>query len=427
MFDRQSQSKNRLLALERELLGRGRSSQYSPVPKRPVPEPYSSETQNIVEDKIVEDNSDRLAAPRSPDRSSPKQNRLLELENSLQTRERTSQRPTRRPTKPDRAQRSPSHPPPTPRIQFESYIFDTGEPIIVGDRHVRAPSPFVDRRIDRLGDVATRPESVPERIMTGDRPLDSQVENVKLTENGHRSRVSNDEITEVQNDENDIDPSNNSANNGLHEAFGDIREEMSYATAFDLGTVEVEIPFDEFDKAIDDEHSDRERAIAQSHSLDPRFDEFDEAIALGKPSSDRRRSPPPVTAPNALASVKREPRYALTPFSSQTLPASLATSDPPSDDLATVAFGFSGDRTFDLTAFETIARVARRVANASLPLIVSFFIYTFGFLVVFAQLLGLGLAFLAASASQRDRDFSGFNDIPSDREMRAIEASLDSG
>ncbi|HAC65490.1 MAG TPA: hypothetical protein DCF68_18655, partial [Cyanothece sp. UBA12306] len=83
-----------------------------------------------------------------------------------------------------------------------------------------------------------------------------------------------------------IPPKEQSVNdqNNPHAIFDRMGKNMAYATTFDVGTIELEQLFDEFDSTLD-----QEEQVNQSHSfsqrqdnleLEQRFDEFDRALEL---------------------------------------------------------------------------------------------------------------------------------------------------
>ncbi|MBP0001242.1 MAG: hypothetical protein J7641_20000 [Cyanobacteria bacterium SID2] len=429
MFDRSPPPNNRLLALERELLNRSRSSAQPNVSEPPPSSEayssdiYSSEAYNSENPGKDVQNEANLSDSTPHDRNSSPSNRLFDLDRSLQSRKNRKQII-------NQPRRSTPQPPPVTRktIQFESYIFDTGEPIVVQYQPSLTPPDSVEQVDNR--------SAIPEPIQQNDPITDTVLE----SHNGHRSSRSNGHLTDNITDslktdiatETETQKSDKSTHNGFHEAFGDISEEMSYATSFDLGTVEVEIPFDEFDRAID-EQNNRDRASAQSYSLDPRFDEFDEAIDLGKPSSDRHRSPPTPNkeGENKIANLSKNSPVTL---SRKALPTSrsnreAAHAETPFIEASTI------DRTIDSISFPSIAELpiaelpiaqfTGQVFNASLPVIAYIFLYTLGFFIALAQLFWLAVAVLAVAANSEKSEPSPEIDTPVDRELRVLKASLD--
>ncbi len=74
--------------------------------------------------------------------------------------------------------------------------------------------------------------------------------------------------------------------NNPHAAFGKLSQSLNHATAFNLGTVPVEIPFDDFDHRITQE------TTAQAQALEHRFKEFDRVLTRKPKTKPSERAPP---------------------------------------------------------------------------------------------------------------------------------------
>ena len=169
--------------------------------------------------------------------------------------------------------------------QFTAHVFDTGESIRWEYRREPQLNGDIDENWGNFEPIArdpwepepeaehfnSRSEPVRSEAVTGDRPLD--IVPAKVQGNGHRPGSEASELETASSIT--PPPADEVSHNGFHAAFGNLSEDLSHATSFDLGTVTVEIPFDEFDRRLDEE-----AALEQAQSLDDRFDEFDRAIAL---------------------------------------------------------------------------------------------------------------------------------------------------
>ncbi len=329
MYDRRPTARNRLLDLERELLARGRSrrtrkaakhsggsarsGQYrggqqnrqTTISHSPLPIPDNAKKFDRITPKAIEGNSrltesvwewEPKALPPgriSSDRAS--NNSLLDLERQLRAKQQQFQPQRLSLTFQKRARKQL---PKTPRLSFTAYVFDTGDPIVVeylSDRQANRLPP------SHLPQLRLAPKLEPEIVTSlsndGDRN-GARIAQTSLThQNGHRSTLEAIEpelnfpeaiSQSLGKAEIEASPSeNNSHQNGFHAAFGDIGDEMKYATSFDLGEVQVEIPFDEFDREME-----REQSLAKAQTLEERFDEFDRDINLGESSTKTDRSPP---------------------------------------------------------------------------------------------------------------------------------------
>ncbi len=70
--------------------------------------------------------------------------------------------------------------------------------------------------------------------------------------------------------------------NNPHDIFDRMGKNMAYATTFDVGTIELEQLFDEFDRTLDrEEQANQDNAVSQEQDdleLERRFDEFDRTL-----------------------------------------------------------------------------------------------------------------------------------------------------
>ena len=329
MYDRRPTARNRLLDLERELLARGpsrrtrraakhsrdsaRSVQYrggqqnkqTTISHSPLPIADNAKKSDRITPKAIEGNSrlpgslweaKPIALPHyriSSDRAS--NNSLLDLERQLRAKKRQFQ--PERPSLPLQ-KRARKQLPKTPRLSFRAYVFDTGDPIVVeysSDRQGNRLPP------SHLPQLRLAPKLEPEIVTPlsdhGDLNGARIAETALTHQNGHRSTLEAIEpelnfaeaiSQSLGKEEIEASPSeNNSHQNGFHAAFGDISDEMKYATSFDLGEVQVEVSFDEFDREMA-----REQSLATAQTLEERFDEFDRDINLGESSTKTDRSPP---------------------------------------------------------------------------------------------------------------------------------------
>ncbi|NER32154.1 MAG: hypothetical protein F6J89_32275, partial [Symploca sp. SIO1C4] len=299
MHDRRPTSKNRLLDLERELVARGRSNQQNHfIPNRIKKGKVShhwlldSGEETGKAPPPIKTSSDRPLSMQYK-RPAASNNRLLDLEQELRGKVGQIQ-----PKHPRQLQtQTPKQPLKRPKLSFKAYVFDTGEPIVVGYREAQESNHLPPSHLPQLtnkleSEIAT---TVSDETQNGNQTFVSTA----TQHNGHRS--TSEAIKPELNFHETFAaaPSrNNSHENGFHAAFSDISKEMKYATSFDLGEVEIEIPFDEFDQEID-----REQSSAKTHTtptakiLEERFDDFDRNISLGE-SSTKTEQPPPTTMQN---------------------------------------------------------------------------------------------------------------------------------
>ena len=227
-------------------------------------------------------------------------NRLLDLERELRAKKqqfeqgRGQEAAGRREyflgTAPEPQKRSRKRRPKTPLLSFKAYVFDTGDPIVVeypGDRKANhLPSSHLPQLTSQ-----SEPELVTSLSYNSKGKGDRIDEGVSTHQNGHRA--TNEAIEPELNFQETSTASphrDNSHNNGFHATFGNIGDEMKHATYFDLGEVEIESPFDEFDREMD-----REQSLAKAQTaptFEARFDEFDRDLNLGE-SSSKTNIPPP--------------------------------------------------------------------------------------------------------------------------------------
>ncbi|NEP02461.1 MAG: hypothetical protein F6K58_28205, partial [Symploca sp. SIO2E9] len=299
MYDRRPTSKNRLLDLERELVARGRSNQQNHfIPNRIKKGKVS---QHWFLDSLDEQGKAPPPIKTSSDRPLSMQyqrpaasnNRLLDLEQELRGKVGQIQ-----PKHPRQLQtQTPKQPLKRPQLSFKAYVFDAGEPIVVGYREAQESNHLPPSHLPPL---TNKLESKIATTLSDETQNSNQSFVSTATQpNGHRS--TSEAIKPELNFHETFTaaPSgNNSHNKGFHSAFSDISKEMKYATSFDLGEVEIEIPFDEFDQEIDREHSSAKgHTTPTAKTLEERFDEFDRNISLGE-SSTKTEQPPPTTMQN---------------------------------------------------------------------------------------------------------------------------------
>ncbi|MGK7953863.1 MAG: hypothetical protein AB4063_01135 [Crocosphaera sp.] len=266
-IDNKPHTNNRLLELELELLGR-----------------YSSKKTNQKASgryslRVEEDNSDR--------RISHRNNRLLELEKELLEEQRQPKKQKRK----------------SKRSQIKSQVFDTGEaitleynsevylisapkttiistseteflvtppPVLSNSESLENISPEDQKSLSQATEVISEIEPTFNHLQAEDIPL------IPAEFNTEREKKSAKLISLKEESRHD--------QNNPHAIFDRMGNNMAYATTFDVGTIELEKLFDDFDSTLD-----QEEQVNQSHSfsqkqdnleLEQRFDQFDRALEL---------------------------------------------------------------------------------------------------------------------------------------------------
>ncbi|NEQ70312.1 MAG: hypothetical protein F6K21_33440, partial [Symploca sp. SIO2D2] len=209
--------------------------------------------------------------------------------------------------------RSLKQSPKTPKLSFKAYVFDTGASIIVeypGDGvSEKRVGGTIKKQTRGREDAETRRREISTKISftPGDGEENhlpqwtSQSEPELVTTLSDESNGEGDWISETVATQQNVPRTtseaiatapnqNNSHNNKFSSKFGNIGDEMKHATYFDLGEVEIESPFDEFDRKIDQEQSWAKAQAARK--FEARFDEFDRDMSLGE-SSTKTDLPPP--------------------------------------------------------------------------------------------------------------------------------------
>ncbi|NER46622.1 MAG: hypothetical protein F6J92_07990 [Symploca sp. SIO1A3] len=209
--------------------------------------------------------------------------------------------------------RSRKQSPKTPKLSFKAYVFDTGASIIVeypGDGvNEKRVGGTIKKQTRGRGDAETRRREIPTKnsFTPGDGEENhlpqwtSQSEPELVTTLSDESNGEGDWISETVATQQNVPRTtseaiatapnqNNSHKNRFSSKFGNIGDEMKHATYFDLGEVEIESPFDEFDRKMAQEQSWAKAQAARKFEV--RFDEFDRDLSLGE-SSTKTDLPPP--------------------------------------------------------------------------------------------------------------------------------------
>ena len=288
---------NRLLQLEQELLGRYSSKK----PKKKISGAQTS--------RVERDNSDRVI--------SHSNNRLLALEQELLGKRR---KPKKRKPK-------------SKRSRVKSQVFDTGEAIVLQYNSEAFPVttpqkaavsfPQEAEEVDKFEVKNSEPELpvVPEKVVsnaelsedisqesanslsqaaelisetdTSSYPLQAEDIPAILAElNNDRTETPSTPIAPQQESKSDREVPASTDRNNPHAIFDRMGKNMAYATAFDLGTIELEQLFDEFDRTLDrEEIGNKGDSVAQRQSdrnleLEQRFDEFDRTLEIEEQEKD---------------------------------------------------------------------------------------------------------------------------------------------
>ena len=268
-------SHNRLLALEKELLEKKRLSE----------ERYSSNKSNqkafgAYSFRVEPDNGDRPTYPRN--------NRLLALEQEI----------LGKPRKPKTGKHF------SKRSRVKSQVFDTGEAIRLEYNSEVFPlaPPEEIRDVDKLQIESSQPEvpvisntQIAEDISHESENLLSQTTEFISEIEPKSHHFQTEDISPNLAEENtnpgetaatSLSPQEESRNlqNNPHAVFDSMGKNMAYATTFDLGTIELEQLFDEFDCTLDkQEQVNKSDSLSQAQGnleLEQRFDEFDCALEL---------------------------------------------------------------------------------------------------------------------------------------------------
>ncbi|NEQ70046.1 MAG: hypothetical protein F6K21_32065, partial [Symploca sp. SIO2D2] len=209
--------------------------------------------------------------------------------------------------------RSLKQSPKTPKLSFKAYVFDTGASIIVeypGDGvSEKRVGGTIKKQTRGREDAETRRREISTKISftPGDGEENhlpqwtSQSEPELVTTLSDESNGEGDWISETVATQQNVPRTtseaiatapnqNNSHKNRFSSKFGNIGDEMKHATYFDLGEVEIESPFDEFDRKMAQEQSWAKAQAARK--FEARFDEFDRDLSLGE-SSTKTDLPPP--------------------------------------------------------------------------------------------------------------------------------------